>query len=97
MGRCVRDRSRWWLCVTLPAQARELAGRTARRGSCDDAPERRTAQERIRGLYLVTAHSVRDGQDVSVREVNVWHLADGKATEFWDFAEDNGTLDRMFG
>ena len=49
------------------------------------------------GVVLMTAHSVREGQDVSVREVNVWHLTDGKATEFWDFAEDNGTLDRMFG
>ena len=49
------------------------------------------------GVVLVTAQAIRDGQDVSVREVNIWHLADGKATEFWDFAEDNGALDRMFG
>jgi hypothetical protein len=49
------------------------------------------------GVVLVTAHATRDGREVSVREANIWHLADGKATEFWDFAEDNGDLDRLFG
>ncbi len=49
------------------------------------------------GVVLVTAHATRDGQEVSVREANVWHLADGQATEFWDFAEDTAGLDRLFG
>jgi ketosteroid isomerase-like protein len=48
------------------------------------------------GTVLVTAHAERDGQPVDVREVNVWHLADGKATEFWVFAEDTAELDKMF-
>ncbi len=47
------------------------------------------------GAVLVTAHSERDGQPMAVREVNVWHIADGKATEFWVFAEDTAELDRM--
>jgi len=49
------------------------------------------------GVVLVTARATRDGHEVSVREANIWHLADGQATEFWDFAEDNGELDRLFG
>ena len=27
------------------------------------------------------------------REVNIWHLADGKATEFAGFAEDQAAVD----
>jgi ketosteroid isomerase-like protein len=48
------------------------------------------------GTVLVTAHAERGGQPIDVREVNVWHLADGKATEFWVFAEDTAELDKMF-
>ena len=49
------------------------------------------------GVVLLTARATRDGQEVNVREANIWHVADGKATEFWDFAEDNRELDRLFG
>jgi uncharacterized protein len=48
------------------------------------------------GTVLLTAHAERDGQAMSVREVNIWHLADGKATEFWVFPEDSAELDKMF-
>jgi uncharacterized protein len=48
------------------------------------------------GVVLVTAHAERDGLPISVREANIWHLADGKATEFWVFPEDSAELDRMF-
>jgi uncharacterized protein len=48
------------------------------------------------GTVLVTAHAERDGKPIAVREVNIWHLADGKATEFWVFAEDSADLDKMF-
>ena len=48
------------------------------------------------GTVLVTAHAERDGQPISVREVNIWHLADGKTTEFWSFPEDSVAIDRMF-
>jgi ketosteroid isomerase-like protein len=47
------------------------------------------------GAVLVTAHAERDGQPMAVREVNVWHVHDGKATEFWVFAEDSAELDKM--
>jgi ketosteroid isomerase-like protein len=49
------------------------------------------------GAVLVTAHGERDGQELTAREVNIWHLADGKATEFWVFAEDQAAVDRFFG
>jgi len=29
--------------------------------------------------------------------VNIWHLANGKATEFWIFAEDQDAVDEFFG
>jgi uncharacterized protein len=48
------------------------------------------------GTALVTAHGDRDGRAYSVREVNIWHLSGGKATEFWAFAEDQQALDQLF-
>ena len=48
------------------------------------------------GAVLVTARAERDGQPIAVREVNIWHLADGKATEFWVFPEDSAELNKMF-
>lgn len=48
------------------------------------------------GIVLATAHGQRDGQQLTAREVNIWHLADGKATEFWAFAEDQAAIDRFF-
>ena len=45
------------------------------------------------GAVLVTAHGERDGQPLAVREANIWHLADGKATEFWAFAEDQAAVE----
>ena len=48
------------------------------------------------GVVLVTAYAERDGQPLAAREANIWHLKDGKATEFWVFPEDTAELDRMF-
>jgi hypothetical protein len=33
---------------------------------------------------------------LAVRQANIWHLADGKTTEFWTFAEDQAAVDRFF-
>jgi uncharacterized protein len=49
------------------------------------------------GAVLVTAFGERNGRTLAMNEVNVWHLADGKATEFWVTAEDGAELDRFFG
>jgi len=48
------------------------------------------------GVVLVTVSAERDGQPISVREANTWHLADGKATEFWPYPEDSAALDKIF-
>ena len=49
------------------------------------------------GAVLATAYGERDSQTLAAREVNIWHLSDGKATEFWAFAEDQTALDKFFG
>lgn len=49
------------------------------------------------GTVLVTAHAERDGQTLAAREVHIWHLADGKATEFWGFIEKPDEVDAFFG
>lgn len=48
------------------------------------------------GVVLVTAHAERDGQTLAARQANIWHLADGKATEFWTLIEDQAATDRFF-
>jgi uncharacterized protein len=48
------------------------------------------------GAVLLTAHAQRDGNTLEMREVHTWHLADGKATEFWAFEEDSAETDRFF-
>jgi ketosteroid isomerase-like protein len=48
------------------------------------------------GVVLLTASVERDGQPMSVREAHIWHVSDGKATEFWVFPEDTAEFDRMF-
>ena len=49
------------------------------------------------GVVLVTARGEGDGQTLAAREANIWHLADGKATEFWAFAEDQAAIAQFFG
>lgn len=48
------------------------------------------------GAVLVTAYGERPGDTLEMREVHTWHLAGGKATEFWGFAEDSAITDRFF-
>ncbi len=49
------------------------------------------------GTVLVTAHGERDGHTMAAREVHIWHLADGKGTEFWGFIENPDEVDAFFG
>jgi hypothetical protein len=49
------------------------------------------------GAVLVTGHAERDGQTLVARQANIWHLADGKATEFWAFTDDQPATDAFFG
>jgi uncharacterized protein len=48
------------------------------------------------GAVLVTAYAQRDGQPFEMREVHTWHVAGGKATEFWAFEEDSAETDEFF-
>jgi ketosteroid isomerase-like protein len=48
------------------------------------------------GTVLVTSHAERDGQAMSIRQVDIWHVANGKATEFWSFPEDSAVVDKIF-
>jgi uncharacterized protein len=48
------------------------------------------------GVVLVTFHAERDGQPVALRSADIWHLADGKATEHWSFFEDQVAADKLF-
>lgn len=51
----------------------------------------------VHGVVLLTVHGQREGRTLAMREVNIWHLEDGKATEFWTFEEDSREMDQFFG
>lgn len=48
------------------------------------------------GVGLVQNHSERGGRTLDTRAVHVWHMRDGKATEFWNFVEDAAAVDEFF-
>jgi hypothetical protein len=56
----------------------------------------RTSWPTTHGVVLVTFHAERDGQTVALRSADIWHLADGKATEHWSFFEDQAAADKLF-
>jgi ketosteroid isomerase-like protein len=47
------------------------------------------------GAAMVIEHAEREGHTLDSRSVHTWHLAGGKATEFWSFEEDQAALDRF--
>jgi uncharacterized protein len=49
------------------------------------------------GIVLVTNHARRNGRTLAANTVDIWHIEDGKAREFWSFAEDGAELDSFFG
>jgi ketosteroid isomerase-like protein len=51
----------------------------------------------VHGTVLVTARGQNDNGTLDEREVHIWHVANGKATEFWAFAEDQARVDAFFG
>lgn len=48
-------------------------------------------------VALVTTKGERAGQTLNMREAHIYHISDGKAAEFWAFAEDAAEVDRFFG
>lgn len=48
------------------------------------------------GFVAVTLHAERNGRSLEVKEVHVWHLEGGKASEFWEATTDQGAGDAFF-
>ncbi len=49
------------------------------------------------GVALVTRMAERDGRSFEMNEVHVFHISDGKVTEYWGFEEDQRRSDEFFG
>lgn len=48
------------------------------------------------GVVLAVATAEREGKRLESRTTHVWHLRDGKATEFWSQAEDLYAADEFW-
>jgi ketosteroid isomerase-like protein len=48
-------------------------------------------------VALVESHGEREGKTLNDRAVHVWHVKDGKATEFWGHSGDQYTDDEFWG
>lgn len=48
------------------------------------------------GVALVTTHATRDGETISDRAVQVFHMSDGKLSEFWMFPEHARVIDQIW-
>ena len=49
------------------------------------------------GVALVATSASRGGKSVRINEAHVFHLRDGKVTEFWDASTDEYALDELIG
>lgn len=48
------------------------------------------------GVALVNQSATRNGESMEQRSVHVFHMENGKLTEFWAFAEDQTALDEFW-
>jgi uncharacterized protein len=51
----------------------------------------------VHGVGIFTGTGEHDGLTLDSRQVNVFRVADGKATEIWTYAADQHAVDRFFG
>ena len=52
----------------------------------------------MHGVALVATSASRGGKSVRINEAHVFHMRDGKVTEFWDASTDEYTLlDELIG
>jgi len=49
------------------------------------------------GVALVATSASRGGKSFRINEAHVFHLHDGRVTEFWDASTDEYALDEMIG
>ena len=47
-------------------------------------------------VVLMRASATRNGNSLDQNGVHVWHVNDGRATEFWDFDEDQAAGDAFY-
>ena len=48
------------------------------------------------GVALVTSSATRGGKSYEENSVHVFHMRDGKVTEYWSFAEDQSLVDEFW-
>jgi ketosteroid isomerase-like protein len=49
------------------------------------------------GVALVAATASRGGKSVTINEAHIYHLRDGRVTEFWDGSTDQYAFDELIG
>jgi uncharacterized protein len=49
------------------------------------------------GVALVVTSASRGGKSTRINEAHVYHMRDGKVTEFWDASTDAYALDELIG
>ena len=49
------------------------------------------------GVALVTSSGSREGRSARTQEAHVFHLRDGRVTEFWNASTDQYAGDELFG
>jgi ketosteroid isomerase-like protein len=49
------------------------------------------------GVALVVGTASRGGKSVTVNEAHVYHMRDGRVTEFWDASTDQAAFDELMG
>ena len=47
-------------------------------------------------VALMQATASRQGKQLDLRDVTVYHIRNGKVTEFWSFAEDQRATDEFW-
>jgi uncharacterized protein len=49
------------------------------------------------GVALVVGTASRGGKSLTINEAHIYHLRDGKVTEFWDGSTDQYAFDELIG
>ena len=49
------------------------------------------------GVALVAISASRGGKSVTINEAHIYHLHDGRVTEFWDGSTDQYAFDELIG
>jgi uncharacterized protein len=49
------------------------------------------------GVALVVGTASRGGKSLTTNEAHVFHLRDGRVTEFWDASTDQAAFDDLIG